>query len=192
MKQKKHNSSEVEKEDLRLSYSFEEGVNFKDRVIRITGEIEDRASFDMLDSALSELERASKSTITLRINSPGGSVYEALAMVGRIRNSRCHIVTEGYGHVMSAATLILAAGDRRRMSRYCWAMAHQCSYMIGGSHEEVKEEVAQAEREEDMWAGWMSELSNEDKAYWFTKVKKKNVYMTSDECLKVGMVDEII
>ena len=73
-------TKDVDKEKLRLDYLFDQGVNFVDRVIQINEEI-DAHSFAFIDAALSELERASKKTITIRINSPGGSVYDALAMI---------------------------------------------------------------------------------------------------------------
>ena len=69
-------------------------------------------------------ERGEKA-ITIRLHSEGGSVYEALAIVGRIEKCKCQIITEGYGAIMSAATLILASGDKRRISRLAWFMVHE-------------------------------------------------------------------
>lgn len=178
-------------EKLRLEYSFDHGVNFRDRVIQITGPIGD-AIFDHIDAALSELERQNKKSITIRINSPGGSVYDALAIVGRLTASPCRIITEGYGHVMSAAVLVLACGDKRRMSKFSWFMHHKSSYMVGGSHDDVVEEVQQMEREERFWARWMQEFSSQDAKFWLSSVRKKNFYATAEECLKLGVIDELI
>jgi len=183
-------TKDIDKEKLRLEYLFEQGVNFVDRVIQINEEIGED-SFSFIDAALSELERSSKKTITIRINSPGGSVYDSLAIIGRIHSSKCRIVTEGYGHVMSAATLLLAAGRKRRMSRYCVFMVHQMSYYIGGSHAETKEEVDQVEKQERQWCKWMSELSNKDAEFWYEQTYKKNFYLTPAKCLEYGIIDEI-
>jgi len=183
-------AKDKDKEKLRLEYLFEQGINFVDRVVQLNEEIGE-ASFAFIDSALSELERTSKKTITVRINSPGGSVYDALAMVGRVKSSKCRIVTEGYGHVMSAATLLLASGRKRRMSKYCVFMVHQMSYYIGGSHAETKEEVDQVEKQERQWCQWMSELSNKDAEFWYKQTYKKNFYLTPAECLEYGIIDEI-
>ena len=183
-------SKDVDKEKLRLEYLFEQGVNFLDRVVQINEEINEQ-SFAFIDAALSELERDSKKTITVKINSPGGSVYDALAMVGRLKASNCRIVTEAYGHIMSAATLLLAAGKKRRMSKYCVFMTHQMTYYVGGSHAETKEEVDQVEKQERQWCHWMSELSKQDANFWYDKTYKKNFYLTPDECLKHGVIDEI-
>ena len=172
-------SKDIDKEKLRLEYLFEQGVNFIDRVVQINEEINEQ-SFAFIDAALSELERDSKKTITIRINSPGGSVYDALAMIGRLKASNCRIVTEAYGHIMSAATLLLAAGRKRRISKY-----------VGGSHAETKEEVDQVEKQERQWCKWMAELSEKDADFWYNKTYKKNFYLTPQECLDLGVVDEI-
>ena len=93
---------------------------------------------------------------------------------------------------MSAATLITACGDIRKISKYCMFMIHQSSYGISGNHEQVKREVEQMESEEKLWAKWMAEMSNKTAAYWYKIVKNKNVYLTAEEVLKHKIVDEII
>lgn len=182
----------LEQEKLRLEYLFEQGIDLKHRIIRITGPIGD-GTFEEFDCQLTELEKSNaRKTVTVRINSPGGSVYDALAIVGRIKSSSCPVITEGYGHIMSAATLVLAAGKRRKMSMYAWFMFHKSQYMVGGSHDDVIEAVEQAEREEKFWAKWMAEMSEKDAKFWYNSAKKKDFYMTAEECLKVGIIDEII
>jgi ATP-dependent Clp protease protease subunit len=183
-------NSEVEKEALRLSYSFEGNVDFKNRVIRITEEI-DFGTFAFIDAAISELESINGKLITIRINCPGGSAYDALAIVGRIKSSKCKITTEGYGHVMSAATLILAAGTKRRLSKYATFMWHQSSYGVEAKHKDVKILVEQQEREEKLWAKWIAELSRYEESYWYAKAAEKDFYLNAQECLEHGVVDEL-
>lgn len=184
-------STDVDKESLRLEYCFEKGINFKDRVIQITGEIEENASFDWLDAALTEMERGSKKTVTIKINSPGGSVYEALAMVDRIRESKCHIVTKCYGHAMSAAGLILAAGHRRYMGKMSWFMYHEISSGISGSLSEMKDHVDQIEREMKEWARAMAEFSIQPQEYWLDVGHKHDFHLNAEQCLEAGVVDGI-
>ena len=175
---------------LHLSYLFDRGVNFRERVITLTSEI-DHPAFDVVDAAISEMEAQSKKSITIRIHSGGGSVYEALAIVGRLERSKCHIITEGYGTVMSAATLILAAGNKRRMSRLGWYMWHESSYNLAGRHSDVKEAVSQAEKEEKQWAKLMAEFTDKSEQYWYKLGQKKDVYLTAENLLEMGVIDEI-
>jgi ATP-dependent Clp protease protease subunit len=174
-----------------LEYAFVYGVNFKERTIRLTGSI-DNEHFQLVDAALTELESQSRKSITVVINSPGGDIYEALAIIGRLKRSSCHIVTEGYGQIMSAATLILAAGDRRKVSQYAFFMHHEASYQVEGRHSEIKHQIKQTDKEEDKWAEWMATFTKKDKAFWKKTGIGLDAYITVDELLEFGVVDEII
>jgi ATP-dependent Clp protease protease subunit len=175
---------------IHLETIFERGVNFKERIITITDEIAFPA-FDFLDAAMTEMESQSRKTITVKIHSEGGSVYEAMAIVGRIKKSKCKVVTEGYGAVMSAATLILAAGDERRISEFTWFMHHEASYEAGGRHSDMKDLVAQMEKEEKIWSEWMARFSEKDADYWYETGCKKDAYFTAQELIDLGVADEI-
>lgn len=176
---------------LHLEYLFDRGVNFRDRIITLRGEI-DEPMFDIVDSALSEMEHHSKSTVTIRIFSEGGSVYEALAIVGRIRRSKCHVVTEGYGCIMSAATLIFSCGHKRIMSEFCQFMHHEASYETGGRHTQIKATVEQMEKEEKLWAKWMARFSDKNEDFWYDFAQHTDKYFTAEECLELGVSDEIL
>tara|TARA_R110000868_G_C10973188_1_gene771560 strand:+ start:90871 stop:91488 length:618 start_codon:yes stop_codon:yes gene_type:complete len=176
---------------LLLNYAFEYGVDFKNRTITITGELA-HGWFDIVDAALTQMEAESKSTVTIKVNSPGGDTYEAMAIIGRIKNSKCHIVTEGYGHIMSAATLILACGNKRKMSRYAQFMWHEASYGIEERHSVIKATVAQVEREETKWAEAMSEFTNKSVAFWKKTGVGIDKYLEAEQLLEYGAIDEII
>lgn len=187
-----------------LEVNLEHGMDFKNRIIRISGSIgdcssplaggsEDYFDFNLLDIAMTKMEQESETQpITIKINSEGGLVYEALAMIGRIKNSPCTIITEGYGSVMSAATLILMAGDTRRLSRFCCTMFHSMQYGTDGAHDDIKDQVAQADKEMKKLAGYYEEFSTEKASFWTRKIKKKEYYPTAEEMLSHGAIDEVI
>jgi len=180
----------LERKSLQMQYSFEWGVDVENRVIRISGEI-GPGYFDFLDAALCELEHQSKGGITIRINCPGGEVYEALAMSGRMRASKRLIITEGYGHIMSAATLLLASGDKRKMSHLAHFMHHESSYILEGPHHYIKNEVEQADREHAQWCKVMEELTGTSVNFWLTEGVGKNAYFDAETCKNLGIVDEV-
>lgn len=174
-----------------LGYLFDYGVDFQRRIINLTGEI-DKDMFNLLDAALTEMEAGSKSTITVKINSPGGEVYQAMAIVGRLRESKCNIITIGYGAVMSAATLILACGNKRKISTYSWFMHHESGYDLGEtSHSQAKAYVAQADKEEKSWAQWMAEFTSKPIDFWLKNGIGTDVYFSAQQLLKLGVVDEL-
>lgn len=198
----KKNNLDIQKHQLETS--IDHGIDFERRVIRVTGSIgdcssplssgsEDYFNFNLLDIAMNRMESESNSDpITIKINSEGGLVYEAFAMIGRIKNSPCPIITEGYGCVMSAATLILMSGDHRRLSRYCCTMFHAMQYGTTGDHDNIKEHVAQVDKEMKNLAKYYAEFSNQTPSFWTRKIKKKEYYPTAEEMLNFGAIDEVI
>lgn len=177
---------------LHLNYAFEYGVDFKNRIITLTGEIL-HGWFDVVDTALTQMELDGKSKVTIKINSPGGDTYEAMAVVGRLTSSKCYIVTEGFGHVMSAATLILACGNRRRMSKYAYFMWHESAYDPGfervSTHRATQKQI---EREEKLWCQTMAEFSNKPEKFWAKEGLHVDAYFDANQLLEFEVVDEVI
>lgn len=184
--------SKISAEALHLEYLFEHGVNFRQRVITIWNDIDSEVFAD-IDAALTEMETQSKQAVTIRLFSFGGDPYAAMAIVGRMKRSTVsQIITEGYGAIMSAATLILAAGKKRRVSNYSWLLHHETSYELEyGSHTTHKEAVAQADAEEQYWAFWMSKFTNKTKKFWLEAGRKKNTYLDAKRLVEYGVVDEL-
>ncbi len=173
-----------------LSYMVEYGVDFSRRIISLTGEV-DEFMYDILDFGLTEMEASSKKAITIKINSPGGDTYQAMAITGRMKECTCQIVTKGYGQVMSAATLILASGKKRKMSTEGFLMWHESSYLMDGQHSQNKATVKQVEREEKLWANRMAQLSKKDAEFWLKNGVGIDAYFTAEQLLKMGVVDEL-
>jgi ATP-dependent Clp protease protease subunit len=173
--------------DVALKY----GIDLNSRVIQLVGEINDMA-FCHIDTALTLMEAKGRSAVTIRIHSPGGSVYSALAIISRIRSSKCQIITEAYGSCMSAATLILAAGKKRRMGAAAIVMHHEAAYEIGGTHTQVKHVAKQVEREEALWCGLMEEYTGTSASIWSERGRLgEDWYLDAEECKELGIVDEI-
>ena len=161
------------------------------RVILINGEINDQA-FATVEEKLSEFEREGDGPVIVRINSEGGEVYAALAIVGRLTSSPIEIITEGYGPVMSAATLILACGNKRRLSKYAWFMHHESTVKLKGRISNVIAELEQEKAEELRWAVAMAELTNQDLKFWIKKGTGTDLYLSPEQCLELKIIDEII
>lgn len=71
--------------------------------------------------------------VTLRINSPGGEVIEALAIYDLIKASDKNFTCEVYGLCASAATLVaLACGSVKMAENATW-MVHEPSFNFGGT-----------------------------------------------------------
>lgn len=173
-----------------LGYMFKYGIDFRRRIINLTGEVDDDM-FELVDQALTEMEAESRKFITIKINSPGGYCYQALAIVGRIRESKCKIVVKGYGEIMSAATLILASGDVRKVSKHAVFMYHEPSYGFYDRHTMNRDLIVQSELENKQWASAMEEFTAVPQSFWLEAGERKDAYFTAQQLLDMGVVHEI-
>lgn len=177
--------------EVKTEHAFKYGFNITARTIQLVGDISEEM-FVQLDTALSILEEESKAAITIKINSLGGSVYDGMAIIGRIKASKCKIVTEGYGSIMSAAILILAAGAKRRMSRYATAMWHEASYEDAGTVSQMNHRNKQMQREEELACKAIESFSSTPAKYWATEGKLgKDLFLNAQECKLLGVIDEV-
>ena len=71
--------------------------------------------------------------ITLIINSAGGSAYDGLALVDRIKTCRLPVTTIGMGLVASMAFVIYVAGDKRLCTKNVSFLNHQIKANLDGS-----------------------------------------------------------
>ncbi len=192
------------KVNTKTNFLFNRHIDLDRRVIRLCGEvghadpdefgyIPRHFTFDYVDSALSELESRGRGGIAVYINSLGGDLYEAMAIIGRLKASPCYITTIGFGCAMSAGALILVAGGRtRKMDKYCQLMLHKSSYGVSGGHDLIEEEVIQASQENSQMAEILRDHSNESEIFWAENLKKTNLYLSVEKCEAYGLIDKIL
>lgn len=148
-------------------------------------------SFLIFSEHLGLLEDESNSDIEIELTSDGGSAHSALAYCGRMRLSNCKLTVTLYGIAASAAVLILAAADHRRMTREAWVMVHEDSGKLKGAVVDLEREAAHLRRLETQWALLLKEHTGTAAAIW-TKLHKQTTYLDASDCLKLGLIDEII
>lgn len=183
--------NDLDRYELHLRYVFERQINFKERIIVLNEVIED-CTFNTVDSAITEMESYSRQPITIKLCSPGGSVHAALAIVGRIRKSKCKIIVEGYGQIASAATLIFAVCKDRQISEFATFMHHESRYFIEGRHSAVMSEVINNQKGEELWAEWLAVFSKKTKKFYLEESKNTDKYWTPAQLIEFGIADRII
>jgi ATP-dependent Clp protease protease subunit len=140
---------------------------------------------------LRQLENESDKEIEVELNSPGGITIDALAFAARIRLSSCPIQVTVYGIAASAAIIILASADYRRMTKESWVMVHEDSNKLKGKVTDLENEVSIMRRFEDQWSNLLEEYTNTNAVTWAT-LHSKETYLNAKECLELGLIEEII
>lgn len=131
--------------------------------------------------------------IELWINSPGGYMSEMFGIYDIITTRKNHIITVGFGEIASAAGLILACGDERKVTENAFFMAHESSSVLEGPKSLVDDQLAVWERQNKKWAELMSRHTKHEAKWWLTKWKtKRELWFNSQEMLEHGIVDSIV
>lgn len=179
--------------DKALELLFEKHVDLDNRVVTLIGEIND-PMFRLVDQALTALENQGKTPITIRLNSDGGHVASAAAIVGRYVQSICPIHIEAYGEVMSAAIFLLAFGDERRISEFTTLMWHEPSVTMEGDYRQshLKEHFKYLQAENRKWCERLAEVTEKPARFWESKGVGRDYHFTPKIALEYGLVDEII
>ena len=137
-------------------------------------------------------------SIAMLVSTHGGSasdMFSILDVMDMIKSRTCDIETIGIGKVMSAGVPILAAGTpgKRAVGRNCRIMLHNVMAGTGGTIFSMENEL-----EEIKWVQerYIETLANYTKLTP-SKIKKllktqKDVYISAEEAIKMGIADQII
>lgn len=88
---------------------------------------------------IAELKQHVGKTVTLDINSPGGSVFDALAIYNALRAHGSEITVKVMGVAASAASLIAMAGDKIIMPENTFMMIHNPMTGTYGNADEMRD-----------------------------------------------------
>lgn len=172
---------------------FSQGIDTVNRSFTFTGEIDDK-SFEAVDIKMTILEQANKKApITIKLNSPGGEVTAAWAIVSRIGRSTCPVNIEVHGEASSAATVILACGQKRSVSRFSTLVFHETRFDdVAGKLSELQEFVAAWAKKQNMYAVYLASKSKKSASFWNRLMNtKKDIHLTPAQLLKIGLIDEV-
>jgi ATP-dependent Clp protease protease subunit len=129
--------------------------------------------------------------IKLHLTTYGGSVHAAFSVIGCIKSSRVPVHTVIDGYVASAGTLISICGAKRYMHKHSSMLIHELRSGTWGKMSVIEEEYENLKK-------MMTKIK--DLYLEHTKLKKKDLDAIlrkdndwyADECLKSGLVDELI
>ena|ERR1700677_2804533 len=155
----------------------------------------DNESFRLFSKKLSKLERDKVQQIRVVLSSYGGDALSALAFYDRIRLSPIYVEITATGLVASAAVLVLAAGHYRRMTKNAWVMVHDDTphptEVKNKRLVEVEKTAAHYRRLETQWNGILAETTKTDIPTW-DRLHREETYLNPEECLALGLIEEII
>ncbi len=133
--------------------------------------------------------------ITLVINSPGGSVHAAFALIDTMKGSAIPIKTVGLGLIASCGVLTFMAGHkgRRVITPNTSILSHQYSWGSGGKEHELFARVREFELStERMLAHYKACTGMSEKTIREVLLPPQDVWLSAKEAVKYGIADKVV
>lgn len=138
-----------------------------------------------------QLNAVTTPKMTVYINSPGGEVFDGIAIHTALAMSKAHVTTFITGVAASAASFIAMAGDTIKMARNATMMIHDASGLAWGNATTMRAEADLLDKLSlniaDMYAMQAGGTAEE----WFARIENAEIWYTGKEALAAGLVDEI-
>ena len=168
----------------------------KNHVHMITGVVDDMTMDAAIRWIVYENQDTSKDKVlTLYINSMGGSLTDAFALIDVMRNSKYPIRTIGIGNVMSAAFMIFAAGTKgeRYIAKNTSILCHQFSEDVEGKFHDIKAMMRESENINSRMIDMLKECTDLSARVIKTKLlPPSDVWLSVEEVVKLGVADHIL
>lgn len=137
-----------------------------------------------------ELEAIDAERIDLHINSPGGDVFDGVAIYNALRNHSSTVVTYIDGLAASAASFIAQAGTPVRVARNATMMIHDASGLCYGNAEDMLAMAELLEAASDNIADIYAQRSGTVKQ-WRKAMRAETWYNNGAEAVEAGLADEV-
>jgi ATP-dependent Clp protease protease subunit len=165
----------------------------KDRIIFLGSDV-NQVSANLIVAQLLFLQAEdSKKDIYIYINSPGGSVYDALAIYDTMQYVTNDIQTVGIGMQASAAAFLLSSGTKgkRFLLPNSTVMIHQPSSGTRGKVTDQEIDLKESLRIKKLLEEIMATNTGQ-KASRIHEDMERDKWLTSKEALDYGIVDKVI
>ena len=165
----------------------------KDRIVFIGEEITEQTANLIVAQLLFLASEDPDKDINLYINSPGGSVYDGLAIYDTMNFIQPDVATFGIGLQASMSAILLASGakGKRHMLPHAKTMIHQPR----GGTEGVMTDMEISLREGLDIKNTLSEIMANNTGQKLEKVSadmERDFWMSAEQAKKYGIIDQIV
>ena len=165
----------------------------KERIIFLGDEVNDQTANIVVAQLLHLAYEDPKADISLYINSPGGSVYDGMAIYDTMNFIAPDVATYGIGLQASMGAFLLSSGakGKRFALPHAKVMIHQPSSGTRGKVTDMEIDLKESLGIKDLLAKILAKNTGQKLA----KVKadmERDYWMTAEEAKKYGLVDQVL
>lgn len=165
----------------------------KERIIFLGEEVNEHTANLIVAQLLHLAYEDPKKDISLYINSPGGVVYDGLAIIDTMNFIKPDVQTIGIGMQASMGAILLAAGSKgkRFMLPNSRVMIHQPHGGTQGVMTDMEISLKEGIRTKELLVDLMTKYTGQKR----DKIRddmERDYWMMADEAVKYGIVDKVI
>ena len=136
---------------------------------------------------LSKMDKTQR--LTVRINSPGGSVFDGVAIRAQLEQWAAGVDVKVDGIAASAASYIATAGDSVAMAEGSMLMVHDPWTFAIGNAAEMQKAAATLDKIADSMVGAYAKKSGKSNEE-VRQTMKDETWLSADEAIAYGLADE--
>lgn len=142
------------------------------------------------DQFVRDLEQIDADELEVQINSPGGDVWDGVAIFNALRAHPARVTTRVDGMAASIASVVAQAGDHRVMLSGAQMMIHEAWGLAMGPAVELRQFADLLDKQSDVIASIYAERSGGSEAT-FRRMMADETWMTAAETVAAGLADEL-
>lgn len=140
---------------------------------------------------VNDLDAITAPKMRVEINSPGGDVFDGIAIYNALRNHPAHVTTRIDGLAASIASVIAQAGDRRVIQPSAQMMIHNAWGMTVGDNRDHGDMAALLEQQDGVIANIYAAHSSGTVDH-FRDLMNAETWLTAEAVVAEGLADEVL
>ncbi len=137
-----------------------------------------------------DLNAITAKTINIRVNSPGGSVFDGTAIFNAIKQHKSRVIAHIDGLAASIASVIVMAADEVRMAENAFLMIHDPWSIVIGNAQDMRDEADLLEKVGGTIARAFTDKSGK-KEEEILDLMAAETWFTAQEALDAGFIDAV-
>lgn len=137
------------------------------------------------------LRAIGKREVVVNINSPGGDLFEGIAIYNLLREHQAKVTVKVIGLAASAASIIAMAGDTVQVAKSGFLMIHNCWVLAIGNRHDLREVADLLEPFDQAIAGiYVARTGGDEKA--IAALMDKETWLTGQQAVDQKFADSLL
>ena len=144
----------------------------------------------MAETFVKEMEAIKAKTVHVRLNTPGGDVFDGTAIANAIKQHKSKTIIHIDGLAASIGSIIALAGDEIHMAENAFFMFHEAWSFVIGNASNMRDEADLLDKIDGVLAKTYAKKTGKE-VNEIKDLMSAETWLTAEEALEMGMIDSI-